>query len=380
VLIWLIALCSIRFYTFLIPVTAAKAVALAGIALLLGMLAVYTVYGNRSEIRKRFTAQIVMIFMALIISAFAGLFFHNQPVMDSLFAEVEFLFFLTYILLHLIKPDPDRLVDMFVWIGYMYCIIYFVQYLVYPIHIVSARTMVDRGTVRSSMPGLEYMFASWFILLSRYFITNRIKYLIGLFPVLIIIILLASRQLIAATVFLTFLNILLSKKVKSKFAVFFLITLSIIPFFFLFQGIFNEIFSLTKRHQGVADNIRLLTAHYFLFDFNHNPLWILTGNGSPSGHSEYGMFLTRISDKWGYYMSDVGVIGDFSKFGILFTLAQLIYLIKLSIYKYREKYSFVRYVALSMLITMFSGAGLLGPTIVHICFLFYIVDADKQTV
>jgi hypothetical protein len=269
---------------------------------------------------------------------------------------------------------------MFIWLGYIYAFIYFLQYLVYPVQLVSSKVLIDRGTVRIVMPGAEYLFATWFIFLYRFFKTRKPIYILGLIPFIVILIIMATRQLIASIVLLTLLNIYQSKLIKSKLFVIILIGMAITPFYFLFQGIFDQIFAITSKQQGALnESIRFLAAKYFLFEFNPNPLWVLTGNGMPGSHSEYGAFLYRLSSTLGYYKSDVGIIGDFSSFGILFVAAQIIFLLKLAFYKIHGKYSFVKYMSLTMLLTMFTGAGLRASAIVMICLILYIVDIDKNS-
>lgn len=377
-LIWLISLCSLGFFTLLIPVPVVKATVLLGVLLVIFFLLVHMVYGTGPIIRKHFLIEVVIIIIALITSAIAAEFFHSQSILNTLFAQYEFYFFFFYFLIHLIKPDPDKLLNMFVWLGYVYAVIYFLQYLAYPVEIVSSRSLEDRGTVRILLPGSEFMFTAWFILLSRYFTNRKIIHIIGLLPFILVIVLLATRQVMAATALLTLLNIILSKKLKSKILVVFLIALSIIPFYYLFQGVFEQIVAVSEKQQtNIQEDIRFLAARYFLFDLNHNPIWIFTGNGMPAPHSDYGRFMFRLADDLGYNQSDVGIIGDMSKFGILYALAQIIYLIKLSVYRTREKYSFIRYDALMILMTMFTGAGLKASNIVLICCIFYIFDTDR---
>ncbi len=378
-LIWIITLCSLRLFTFIIPMSIAKGVTLMGVLIVFGLLMVYIVYANDDGIRKRFRTEIVMIFIALIISAFAAEFFHEQSILTTLFSQYEFYVFIFYFLLHRMRPDSVKIVDMFVWLGYIYCFIYFLQYFAYPAKIVSSIIFNDRGTIRIFMPGSQYIFASWFILLSRYFISKKLINIIGLIPIFIVFILLGTRQVLATIILLTLLNILLSRSIKSKVTTYILIALMLIPFYFLFQGIFDQLFEVSKKAQnGMKDNIRIMAANYFLFDFNRNPLWLLTGNGMPGPHSHYGVFLSDISDKLGYYQSDIGIIGDLSKFGILFALAQLMFMIKMVFLKYSEKHAFIRYNAIAMILTMFTGAGLGSGIIVFSCLMFYIAEVDNS--
>lgn len=377
-LVFFIALCSIRFYDF-VPETMGKAIVLLADLLIIGFLLLFIVYGEGKSVKRHFSTEILMIFSSFIISSFAALLFHEQPITVTLYAQFAFYTFFFYFLLSNIEPDPDKIVKLFLWLGYLYAVIYFMQYLVYPTQLVSSKVLIDRGTVRIGMPGAEYMMVSWFILLNRYFNTKKIINILGLIPFVVIIIILATRQLLATTVLITFIQIILSKQLKSKISVFIMIALATIPFYFLFQDIFNEIISVSKKQQSdIGENIRLLAARFFMYDLNHNPLWIITGNGFPGPHSEYGVYLNRISKELGYYMSDVGIIGDFAKFGILYAIAELSLIFRLILFKHHPDFMFLRYIALMMLMTLFTGAGFGSGLIIQMCFFLYLIDKQIE--
>ncbi len=377
-LIWFIALCSIRFYDF-VPETLGKAVVLLSVLVIFTILLLFIVYGQGKPVTRHFTTEIFIIFGSLIMSAFAALLFHEQPITVTLYAQFAFYTFFFYFLLSNINPNPQKIITLFLWLGYFYAIIYFVQYLLYPTQLVSSKVLIDRGTVRIGLPGAEYMMVSWFVLLTRYFNTKKIINIIGLIPFVVVLIILATRQMLAATVLVTFLYILFTRQLKSKISVFALIAISIIPFYFLFQGIFEEMISVSKDQQSAMhEDIRLLAAKFFMYDLNHNPLWIITGNGFPGPHSEYGVYLNRISKELGYYMSDVGLIGDFSKFGIFYAIAELTLIIRLIIFKHHTDFMFLRYIAIMMLMTLFTGAGFGSGLIIQMCFFLYLVDKQIE--
>ncbi len=242
-----------------------------------------------------------------------------------------------------------------------------------------AGVYADRGTIRIFIPGIQYMFTSYFILLGRFFTTKNAKYIIGLIPILIVVFLLGTRQLLAVILLLTLLNILFSRAVKSKFFTYLLIALCIIPFFYAFEGIFREILETSEQQisEGAAENIRYKASYFYLFNYNSNPLWILIGNGAPGLNSDYGNQVSMLSDKYGYYQSDIGIIGEFFKYGIIFVIGQIALLIKLLRIKLPEEHKFIIYNALSILLTMFVGAGLHASTIGLICFMMYFADISK---
>ncbi len=379
IFIWVIVLFGLKFYTLFISETIGKALTLGSTLIIATLLIVHVIYGEKPLIKKNFSLEVLFIFISLIISTFAALVYYDQPLQITAFAQYEFYIFLFYFLIHRLKPDPEKILTICVWLGYGYTIIYFLQYLVYPTEITTSRTLSDRGTIRILIPGSEFMVTGWFIQLTRYFITKKIKYIIALIPYLIIIILLATRQVMAAMALVTIFAVIYSNTLKSKFAVLILIVLSVIPFYYMFQGVFEEIVQVSERDsRDFSDDIRVIAAKYFLFDLNPDPIWVLTGNGMPGPHTSYGKFLNRLSEELGYHQSDVGIIGSFSRFGIFFVLGELIILFRLALKRFDEKFKFVKYNALIMLITMFTGAGLKSSTIILLCIMIYIADIEFQ--
>lgn len=374
-LIGFILLCSLKFYTVLIPKNVGKAVVLLGVAAILLVIIIYSIYARNKGFSKRFLPQLTFFGIALIISVFAADYFHDQSIGSTLLAQYDFYFFAFYFLLHLLKPHPDGLLKFLVWLGLIYSGIYLFQYVIYPNQILSSKVFEDRGTIRIFMPGAGYMFTAWFILLSKYFITKKAKYLLGLIPLLLVVFLLGTRQVLASIVLLTILNVLLSKKVKSKILVFAIGALAAIPIFFLFQDIFMNMTELSKSEGSeMQSNIRVRAAYYYLFEFNRDPLWVVTGNGVAANGTAYGNKMGVIMNTLRFYQSDIGLIGDFVKLGILLLIGQLSLYFKLLKPRYNEKYSFIRYSVLSLILTMFSGSGLTAYTIGLICMMMYIME------
>lgn len=377
--IWIIALFGVKVYTFLITPTIGKALTLGCFIIVTALLLIHIIYGKRSEVKKGFLLEVSFIFISLIISVFAAYLFYDQSIRVTAFAQYEFYIFLFYFLIHRLRPDPDKILTMCVWLGYGYTIVYFLQYLAYPTEITSSKAISDRGSIRILIPGSEFMVTGWFIQLTRYFITKKIKYIIALFPYLVIIILLATRQVMAGMALITIYGVISSKTLKSKAWVLILIIISVIPFYFLFQEVFTHIFEVSQRDSdNFSDDIRVIAAKYFLFELNPNPVWIITGNGMPGPHTSYGQFLHRLAEELGYYQSDVGIIGSFSRFGIFFALGELLIVGRLALRRFDEKLKFVKYNALLMLMTMFTGAGLKASTIILLCFMMYVTDLDTQ--
>lgn len=227
------------------------------------------------------------------------------------------------------------------------------------------------------MPGSGYIVITYFIALTQYFINKEIKYLLLCFVALIIFVLLGTRQLLAAIALLTIFSLILGQQVKSKAGFGILIVIAVIPVFFLFKDIFIAMFELSQSQVGnIESNIRVKAAIFFLFEFFPNQLAYFIGNGVPSSNSSYGMEIANYMESFGFYQSDIGLIGDYTKFGVLFVIGQLVIMIRIIFTRIPEKYMFIKYNFLGIAMVLFMGKGSFGSgdNIVINCLLLYILD------
>ena len=168
----LIALCSVEFFTIiLVPEVIQKVADVLGISIILFFLVLFSIYDRTPGIPRNFTLPIVLIYSAMIISMLAALAFWDQSLPVTLWAQKALYFYLIYFLLSKLRPHPDFIIDMIIALGVVFMVIYIVQNIVYPFEIVSYRLFVDRGTIRIFMPGGGYR-AVVFDKLGRLFLYN----------------------------------------------------------------------------------------------------------------------------------------------------------------------------------------------------------------
>ena len=159
-----------------------------------------------------------------------------------------------------------------------------------------------------------------------------------------------------------------------------LIAACLIPFYFIFQTIFDEMLKVTSEQQsaGIEENIRYQAVMHYLFKFNKNPMWMLIGNGMPDTMSEYGRTLGKLGQFSGLYLEDIGLFGDFFRFGILMVVAKLSMYIRLLKWKLNEKYTFIRYNMITILLTLFTAGGVNASVLALACMMMYICDLNKE--
>ena len=176
---------------------------------------------------------------------------------------------------------------------------------------------------------------------------------------------------------LTIINVLLSKRVKSKFLILMLVVLATIPIIVMFQDIFLNLLSVSKEQsEDVGDDTRVRAATFFLTELFPNDVAYFTGNGVSSANSGYGVMIQMYMDLYGFYQSDIGLIGDYCNFGVLFVLAVFILIIRVLLMKLDQSHMFIKYFYITVLLTLFTGGGPFarGDSIVTICMTLYLID------
>lgn len=375
-LLLFVILCSLSFYEIrFIPEVALKALEFAGVGVMVAMLVINFIYDKSPRIKKNFNIEIGLILGSVVLSMFGAYIFHYQTFATTAVVQRYMYFFLLYYLLHQLKPHPNDVLKLIIILGMAHAFIYLVQYLIYPVSILHSKTASARGTIRIFFPGLIYVFLSLFLSVYLFFSTKKNIYLVIAFVGILITILLGTRQVLVSIIFVLMMYILLSKKVKSKVAVFTIVALSLIPLYFMFEGIFVSLLEVSKEQsQQQGEDVRLRAIKFFIFDFFPNGISYITGNGESSSNSIFGIKVNQIKQHLGFYQSDIGIVGDFSKFGLLFVIGQLMSMYRIIVWKLDEKLAFIKLIMWSSAITLVTG-GSFAKEAAALCLMFYLIDA-----
>lgn len=354
---------------------------LSGIAMIALVIMLQLVYGTGEKFKMNFGWEIALILCGVFVSMFTAYTGHHQGFTTTLIAQRFMYFYFFYTALHYIRISDVDLEKIIVYLGLVYVLFYLIQFIFYPSVIFNVRTSVERGTVRIFLQGLSYMVLAYFLVLNKIFERFTISRLLLLFVFFSIFILMGTRQVILSMFLLTFLNILFSKQVKSRILIIFLAILSVIPVIFIFQDIFLSIINVTQQQsENFQNDIRVRAATFFLTELFPDKTAYITGNGAPSNNSSYGQMIQMYMDVYRYYQSDVGIIGDYSKFGILFVIGIFSIIIRVLTQKVSNENSYIKYYYYNILLTLFTGGGAFGDSgsIVVICITLYILDIDRH--
>lgn len=359
-----------------------KILELSGIAMAALIIMLQLIYSSGERFKMNFGREIAIILLGVFLSMFTAYTGHQQGFLTTFIAQRFMYFYLLYMALHYIRISDIDLERIIIYLGITFVLFYLIQYVVYPTVIFDVRTALERGTVRIFLQGLSYVILAYFLILNKLFEEFSLLRLVLLFVFFSIFIVMGTRQVILTMFLLTVVNVLFSKRVRSKTLILFLVVASLIPTVLIFQDIFLGILSVSQEQsqsKGFEDDIRVQAATFFLTELFPNRIAYITGNGAPSTNSPYGQMIQMYMDVFRFYQSDVGIIGDYSKFGLFFVIGVLILLVRILISKISSHYIYIKYFYYSTLLTLFTGGGGFGEGggIVVVCITLYMLDIDK---
>lgn len=301
----------------------------------------------------------------------------NQSFGDTLIAQRTLYYYFFYFLLHQLKIKPQDLEKIFIFFGLLGIVLYMVQFFLYPKVIFNVFMFSDRATFRIYMQGSMYVTIAYLMSIQAFFRTNKIKYLLLILLLYSKFVLLGSRETLAIMSFILVLFLIFSKKVKSRIVIGLLVLVCVTIVLFLFQDIFNALIKQSQRDVSKGnDYIRLVAVKYFLSDFFKTPWAYFTGNGMYNNDSLYGLEFTRIKSH-GYYLGDIGLIGNYVIYGPLFVIGILGICIKSVFFKIQENYIYIKYMFITIIMSLLTGASFVDSDfIVFVLCLLYIIDVS----
>jgi hypothetical protein len=148
--------------------------------------------------------------------------------------------------------------------------------------------------------------------------------------------------------------------------------------FFMFQDIIMNLITVSEEQSAQhGEDIRMLSTKFFLTDFYPNKINYIIGNGVGHMMSPYGMKIAYYKVTHGYYQSDIGVLGVFTQFGILYIVGMFLIMRKILVTKIQKKYVYIKYWAGLLIITVILGNPFSRPDgIALITSILYIIDVS----
>ncbi len=120
-------------------------------------------------------------------------------------------------------------------------------------------------------------------------------------------------------------------------------------------------------------------AKFYLTTFMPDMLAYIFGNSPSAPGTKYNMELTLYTVKYGFYISDIGILGDYVQYGIIVTVTGILFLIKAIRFRISSEYKWLRYYIFSQCFTLIAGYGILGGVDIILLLILYIFDVDQTS-
>jgi len=366
------------FMFVMIPSSITALLQVAACALMILLIILKLIYQPENTIRMNFSTSILILIIGVIPSYFIAQSYHNQSFLISAFANRIIWFYVLYFFLHVYKISVKYIIRMILFIGMFAVLLYYIQLTLYPKIILDINILEGRGTIRLFVAGMICTQAAYFYFLNRFFEKNSTIDLILTLVSLSIFILQGTRQLLFAIALLTLVNLFFSRRVKGRVFKIAVFTLASVAVFMIFREIFIELTRVsTSQVSDLAGGIRLKAAKFFLTSFQPHELSYIFGNGNSGRGSIYSQRMTLYTFKYGFYLSDIGVLGDYIRYGIAFVIAGLYMLAKSIMIRVSPEYRYLKYYIIMQCFTLLTGYGILGGVDVVLLLILYVFDVDR---
>jgi len=380
--VFFILLVSVEFFTlsFIGEELQKNLEAIAIISMLL--LLVAKLITNPIQIKDKFYKDakkgIIIILIAVILSSFSALLFYQQPLKITLVAQRSMYFYLFFFFLYHYKVKIKFLEKLLIIMGVLFSTVYFAA--IFSPNIISAKILEERGTFRIGLPGIIFIIIGLFYSLQKIIYERNYKFAFLALLFITNIIATGTRTIIGITVLLSVFYLYQSLHKKNIFSTLLAFSIFIIGTF-IFYNIIEFVFILYERAlAGKEGNfqIRLYAISFFFTDLFKSNYAYIFGNGFGSQLSSYGNQLLYLKKNYGLYLSDIGILGDYIRYGILFLLGVLIIIKSVRRSNYLVNNTFIIYSFYFILLSIFTLSNFGTQSVIPaICILLYLLGTQE---
>lgn len=324
-----------------------------------------------------FIRPVKFIIFSLFIAVISSVLIWDQKLIYGIVAIAPFSYFFLFFFLVEANIKKDLIIKgilTFSYIGLaLFCFQFFFTKTVY--FGGWSEFNEERGTFRILFPGEGFMFFGLFYYLNKLGKKFKLKYLIALIPFLLMMLMQVTRIYILAFGLIAIYHFMIKSKVQYR--IYGLIVFSTCYLFY-----YNSDNSMVKGIRDATqndvekkeDNIRLLAADYYLFNFPKNNIAYFVGNGAYHYSSSYGKKILSLNENEHYYLEDLGLLKGYFLFGVLFVLGYVLIFIKSFTVKIPDNQLYLKYYIWMILIlsltTRANTNASFGAVLVAVLYLF----------
>ncbi len=282
----------------------------------------YMGFSFRPGIQRHLTP-LVLIAASMFLSFIPAYLYYGQHLYHSLVVYRRALVLLFYPLLLSICPTVKECRAAFFAYGFIYAIFSFLGTYVHPewVKVTDGMENIITNDLLKALPGLHFVVFSLIFALEQYRSTFRRKYLLMAIFYFVVIFLAKNRTILLASVLVITCSVLFGLKLRTRVVAEILLVVFFLALLVLGWTYISELLERTFLQLQDDDYNRVKAFNYFIAAKN-GPLSVFLGNGFISGNVSSIMDDLRHE---GIYNSDLGLIGLWHQFGLLFPLTVLYY-------------------------------------------------------
>lgn len=343
-------------------------------------------YGIKNIKNKKEYGKLIIFFSLFVfISCIYSYLNKEQNLFRTIINSYTYWGLLFYFILYHNKPDINESKKILFNLALVFCFLYILQWLIYPITFLSGAIEENKVNVdkfRMRLPGSLLCYILYFWGINKYLLSKHKKdlflSLIGFLPILIM----GFRSLIACTFICSLLMVFsvtpkITKTIKYIFIGGFLCL-----FGYMFVPVVNEKVNemITRQETDNFENddyIRFISLDYFISNTSSQDK--IFGSGAPDSQSKYGKEIISLQEE-GLFMADLGLIGLSLIIGGISVSLFIFIIVKCIIKTKNKEIQFIRYTLLSTLIaSIFTSMEIFrAGNFIIIALLLYIVSLKNQ--
>lgn len=306
-------------------------------ALEMGIILFFIIYlfifkGNKRLKDGLYFKKYVILFMFLpFLSIIPCYFIHDQPIYLSLYVlRINFCWLFYFVLHHFKISEKDTLKIVF-FIALVWVLLEAIQQVTYPVYyfytrgddIASGEEIEIRANIyRFMINGVQFAVLILLFYVQRFYESKSVKNVFWILFFLFGIYLMMTRQILFAALLCLVIAPLIKEKSLKKI-VYLLISLVAVAIIYYFRDIlFGSLIENTAQH--LEDNVRY-QAYAFFLSYWEDWSCLLLGNGPDYPLSSYGEYINSLKENFGIFRSDIGIVGELSKYGIIYVVCFLFF-------------------------------------------------------
>ena len=335
----------------------------------------------KPQVSDSFVLAINLMLISIFISMIPAKLYHDQSIFLTIRGSGNFYVFFLYFILFKMDFSQKEVLDLVAFLFFITLIIFIIDYATFPNTYFALRTEERRQAFTFIFKGHGFTLLGTFFFLAAFFRTTKLLYFI--FYVLgfsFLNFFTGSRTMLIALLVGTLFILFYYRKTINKYFIYIvpvIVTTLAVGIYYL-QSYISGLFLLTlEQSKTFHSNIRYHAFKFFTNEFQTNEITKILGNGYPVS-GEYSEYMYRLKQH-GLYLSDLGLIGFWTYFGILGVLAWLLIFKKIFFSKTNDQNVFIKAYFFLLLFTVLSGYPIFSPSyMISTVFCLFLFDKNKQ--